>query len=67
MGIRFFLCGQDSPKETVKSSVIVSVDGNGNTSDSYGFKAGDEINLKIIDNKGRNVIAERKVIVRLAD
>ncbi|MFA7035916.1 type IV pilin [Methanosarcina mazei] len=67
VGERLVLCGQDSPKKTVKSSVIVSVDGNGNTSDNYGFKAGDKITLKIIDNKGRNVIAERKAIVKLAD
>lgn len=67
VGEMLVLCGQDSPKETVKSSLIVSVDGNGNTSDSYGFKAGDEITLKIIDNKGRNVIAEKEAIVRLAD
>lgn len=67
VGERLVLCGQDSPVETVKSSVKVSVDGNDNTSDNYGFKAGDEITLKIIDNKGRNVIAERKAIVKLAD
>lgn len=67
VGERLVLCGQDSPKEAVKSSLIVSVDGNGNTSDSYGFKAGNEITLKVIDNKGRNVIAERKATVKLAD
>lgn len=67
IGERLILCGQDSPKKSVKSSVIVSVNGNDNTSDNYGFKAGTEITLKIIDNKGRNVIAERKAIVKLAD
>ncbi|WP_269848709.1 hypothetical protein [Methanosarcina horonobensis] len=67
MGERLVLCGQDSAVGTVKSSVKVSVDGDDNTSDNYGFKAGTEITLKIIDSKGRNVIAEQKAVVKLAD
>lgn len=67
VGERLVLCGQDSPKKSIKSSVIVSVNGNDNTSDNYGFKAGTEITLKIIDNRGRNVIAERKAAVKFVD
>ncbi|MDM7919520.1 MAG: type IV pilin N-terminal domain-containing protein [Methanosarcina sp.] len=67
VGERLVLCGQDSAVGNVKSSVKVSVDGNGNTSDNYGFKQGTEITLKIIDLKGRNVIAERKATVQLPD
>lgn len=67
VGEKLVLCGQDSAVGTVKSSVKVSVGENSNTSDNYGFKDGTEITLKIIDNKGRNVIAERKAIVKLAD
>jgi len=67
VGERLVLCGQDSAIGAVKSSVKVSVDGNDNTSDNYGFKQGTEITLKIIDNKGRNVIAERKATVKPPD
>jgi flagellin-like protein len=67
VGERLVLCGQDSAVGAIKSSVKVSVDGDDKTSDNYGFKAGTEITLKIIDRKGRNVIAERKSIVKLAD
>lgn len=67
VGERLVLCGQDSAVGNVKSSVKVSVDGNGNTSDNYGFKEGTEITLKIIDSKGRNVIAERKATVKPPD
>lgn len=67
VGERLVLCGKDSAVGAVKSSVKVSVDGNDNTSDNYGFKAGTEITLKIIDSRGRNVIAERKAVVKLAD
>jgi flagellin-like protein len=63
VGERLVLCGQDSAVGTVKSSVKVSVDGDDNTSDNYGFKEGTEITLKIVDLRGRNVIAERKAIV----
>lgn len=67
VGERLVLCGQDSAVGTAESSVKVSVDGDDNTSDNYGFKAGTEINLKVIDHKGRNVIAERTAIVKLAE
>lgn len=67
VGERLVLCGQDSAVGAVESSVKVSVDGDENTSDNYGFKADTEINLKIIDRKGRNVLAERTAIVKLAD
>lgn len=67
IGERLILCGQDSPKKSAKSSVVVSVNGNGNTSDNYGFKAGTEITLKIIDRKSRNVISEQKATVKFVD
>lgn len=67
IGERLVLCGQDSAVGSVKSSVKVSVNGMDNTSDNYGFKAGTEITLKIIDRKSRNVIAEQKAVVKLAD
>lgn len=67
VGERLVLCGQDSAVGARESSVKVSVNGDNKTSDNYGFKAGTEITLKIIDRKGRNVIAERKAVVKLAD
>ncbi|AKB26967.1 hypothetical protein MSSIT_0248 [Methanosarcina siciliae T4/M] len=67
VGERLVLCGQDSAVAAVESSVKVGVDGNYNTSDNYGFKAGTEITLNVVDSKGRNVIAKRKAIVKLAD
>ncbi len=67
VGERLVLCGQDSAVGAVESSVKVGVDGNYDTSDNYGFKAGTEITLKVVDSKGRNVIAKRKAIVKLAD
>ncbi|MCO5383047.1 MAG: hypothetical protein NHB15_14000 [Methanosarcina barkeri] len=67
VGERLVLCGQDSAVGAVESSVKVSVDGDDNTSDNYGFKAGSEITLMVIDSKGRNVIAKRTTIVKLAD
>ncbi|KKI00324.1 hypothetical protein EO95_01270 [Methanosarcina sp. 1.H.T.1A.1] len=67
VGERLVLCGQDSAVGTVESSVKASVDGDDNTSDNYGFKAGTEITLMVIDRKGRNVLAERAAIVKLAE
>lgn len=67
VGERLILCGQDSPKGTIESSVKVSVDGDDNTSDNYGFKEGTEITLKIIDLEGRNVIAEQRAFVKSAE
>ncbi|MDY0129240.1 MAG: type IV pilin N-terminal domain-containing protein [Methanosarcina vacuolata] len=64
VGERLVLCGQDSEIGATKSSVKVSVDGDSNTSDNYGFKAGSEITLKIIDTKSKNVIAEQRAIVK---
>lgn len=67
VGEKLILCGRDSAIGTIYSSVKVRVGGVEETKDNYGFKAGNEITLKIIDIKGRNVIAERKAIVKLAE
>lgn len=64
VGEKFVLCGQDSAIGTTKSSVKVSVDGDSDTSDNYGFKVGSEIILKVIDTKSSNVIAEQKAFVK---
>jgi len=64
VGERLVLCGQDSAIGTTKSSVKVSVDGDSDTSDNYGFKVGSEIILKVIDTKSSNVIAEQKTFVK---
>lgn len=66
VGEKLVLCGQDSAVGTTKSSVKVSVDGDNNTSDNYGFKVGSEITLKVIDVKSSNVIAEQRAIVKHA-
>ncbi len=63
VGEKLILCGQDSAEGDSYSSVKVSVGGGKNTSDNYGFKAGDEITLKVIDTDGRNVIADRTAVV----
>jgi flagellin-like protein len=67
VGEKLVLCGQDSSVSSIDSSVKVSVDGVDNTSDNYGFKAGSEITLKVIDSKGENVLAEQTAVVKLAD
>ena len=67
VGERLVLCGQDSAEGSAESSVKVSVNGDDNTSDNYGFKAGSEITLMVIDSEGRNVIAKRTAIVKLAE
>jgi hypothetical protein len=67
VGERLVLCGQDSAVGATKSSVKVSVDGDYNTSDNYGFKVGSEVTLKVIDTKRSNVIAEQRVIVKHAE
>jgi hypothetical protein len=51
----------------IDSSVKVSVNGIDNTSDNYGFKAGSEITLKVIDTEGKNILAEQTAFVQLAD
>ena len=66
-GEKLTLCGQDSSVRAIDSSVKVSVDGKDNTSDNYGFKAGSQITLKVIDSESRNVIAEQKAVVELAN
>ena len=66
-GEKLILCGQDSSVNRIDSSVKVSVNGIGNTSDNYGFKAGSEITLKIIDSEGKNVLAKQIATVRLAN
>ena len=66
VGEKLILCGQDS-STSVDSSVKVSVDGVGNTSDNYGFKAGSEITLKVIDIKSRNILAEQRTFVKHAE
>ncbi|WP_292377768.1 type IV pilin [Methanosarcina sp. UBA289] len=67
VGEKLVLCGQDSAVGATKSSVKVSVDGDYNTSDNYGFKVGSEVTLKVIDTKRSNVIAEQRVIVKHAE
>ncbi|MGB9938475.1 type IV pilin [Methanosarcina sp.] len=67
VGEKLVLCGQDSAEGIVKSSVKVSVDGDSDTSDNYGFKAGSEITLKVIDIKNSNVIAEQRAIIKHAE
>jgi hypothetical protein len=64
-GEKLVLCGQDSSVSRIDSSVKVNVNGMGNTSDNYGFKAGSEINLKVIDSEGKTLIAELTAIVKL--
>jgi len=66
-GEKLMLCGQDSSVSRIDSSVKVNVNGIGNTSDNYGFKSGSEITLKVIDSKGKNVIAEQTAVVKLAN
>ena len=66
VGEKLILCGQDS-STSIDSSVKVSVDGVGNTSDNYGFKAGSEITLKVIDIKSRNILAEQRTFVKHAE
>jgi archaeal type IV pilus assembly protein PilA len=63
-GEKLILCGQDSPVNRIESSVKVSVNGVANTSDNYGFKAGSEINVKVIDSHDKNIIAEQTTIVK---
>lgn len=65
VGERLILHGRDSWKYD-NSSVKVSVNGDSNTSDNYGFKAGSEITLKVIDTKSSNVIAEQRAFVKHA-
>jgi flagellin-like protein len=66
VGEKLILCGNDS-STSIDSSVKVSVNGDSNTSDNYGFKAGFEITLKVIDIKSSNVIAEQKAFVKHAE
>ncbi|WP_255334192.1 type IV pilin [Methanosarcina sp. KYL-1] len=65
-GEKLVLCGRDSAIGTEDSSVKVNVNGVGNTTDNYGFKAGSEITLVIIDTEGRNVLAKRTAVVEFA-
>jgi archaeal type IV pilus assembly protein PilA len=65
-GEKLILCGQDSSVSSIESSVKVNVNGIGNTSDNFGFKAGSEITLKVIDDEGKNVIAEKTTVVKHA-
>ncbi|WP_292388019.1 type IV pilin [Methanosarcina sp. UBA5] len=64
VGERLVLCGKDSAVGATKSSVKVSVDGDSDTSDNYGFKVGSEIIIKVVDTKSSNVIAEQRAIVK---
>jgi archaeal type IV pilus assembly protein PilA len=63
VGEKLILCGNDSSTSIV-SSVKVSVNGDSDTSDNYGLKAGSEITLKVIDIKSSNVIAKQRAIVK---
>ncbi|KKG16223.1 hypothetical protein EO98_12345 [Methanosarcina sp. 2.H.T.1A.6] len=67
VGEKLILCGRDSASGNIYSSVKVSVGGVDETKNNYGFKAGTEITLMVIDRKGRNVLAERTAIVKLAE
>lgn len=64
VGEKLILCGQDSSVNAIDSSVKVSVNGVGNTSDNYGFKEGSEITLKVIDTKSRIVLTEQRAVVK---
>jgi len=64
VGEKLTLHGDDSAIGSIVSSVKVSVNGDSDTSDNYGFKAGSEIIIKVIDVKNRNVIAKQKTIVK---
>jgi FlaG/FlaF family flagellin (archaellin) len=66
VGEKLVLHGNDSAVSSIKSSVRASVNGDYNTSDNYGFKAGSEITLKVIDVKSGTVIAEQRAIVKHA-
>ena len=66
VGEKLILCGRDSAIGTIYSSVKVSVGGVEETKDNYGFKAGTEITLMVIDSEGRNVLAERTAVVEFA-
>ncbi|MGA9189931.1 MAG: type IV pilin N-terminal domain-containing protein [Methanosarcina sp.] len=66
VGEKLILCGNDS-STSIHSSVKVSVKGESDTSDNYGFKTGSEITLKIIDIKSRNILAERTAVVKHAE
>lgn len=66
VGERLILHGRDSWKYD-NSSVKVSVNEDSDTSDNYGFKAGSEIIVKVIDIKNMNVIAEQRAIVKHAE
>jgi hypothetical protein len=66
VGERLILHGRDSWKYD-NSSVKVSVNEDSDTSDNYGFKAGSEIVVKVIDIKSMNVIAEQRALVKHAE
>jgi flagellin-like protein len=66
VGEKLMLCGNDS-STSIDSSVKVSVNEDSDTSDNYGFKAGSEIIVKVIDIKSRNIIAEQRAIVKHAE
>jgi archaeal type IV pilus assembly protein PilA len=66
-GEKLILCGQDSSVNSIESSVKVSVNGVGNTSDNYGFKVGSEVNVRVIDSQDKNIIAEQTTIVKQAN
>ncbi len=65
VGEKLILRGQDS-STSINSTVKVSVNGNSNTTDNYGFKVGSEITLKVIDTKNR-ILSEQKTIVKHAN
>lgn len=67
VGEKLLLNGKDSPEGPIVSSVKVSVNGDSDTSDNYGFKAGSEIIVKVIDIKSSSVIAEQRAFVKHAE
>jgi FlaG/FlaF family flagellin (archaellin) len=66
VGEKLVLNGKDSTGGSTVSTVKVSVNGNSDTSNNYGFKAGSEITIRVIDTKSRNVIAEKRAVVKHA-
>lgn len=67
VGEKLIICGNDSAVSSIDSSVKVSVNGDSNTSDNYGFKVGSEITVRVIDVKSSNVIAQQRAIVKHID
>jgi len=64
-GEKLILHGRDS--KSIHSSVKVNVGELGETKNNYGFKAGSEITVRVIDTKSNNIISEQTAVVKHAD